>query len=150
LRTEAAPEDGAEVEVTDVCSPSSKLGKWMRKVDLVAVGKKLEVKEMDGIQKCNAECRTVQKACKQIIRKHDLEDLAESGKWQSMCKAPCAKAPPAVPADRVDEPFTAMEKSDADLEDVMSSMNAAGLGGGMQVFSRDDIAKMKDTDFKDL
>ena len=26
-----------------------------------------------------------------------------------------------------------MEKSDADLEDVMSSMNAAGLGGGMQV-----------------
>ena len=31
-----------------------------------------KVKQMDGIQKCNAECRTVQKACKHVKLSKDV------------------------------------------------------------------------------
>jgi len=115
-------------ELEHLCDPFSLVGKWIRGIDLLEKGRGsrmedgtdvapwLEVRQKPGFQKCEEECRSVEKACKDIIYHSHLGDL-DVMQWGSalaeMCRYPCKDGIPRAPKDRVDYPFVPLT-ADAD------------------------------------
>lgn len=148
-------------KVEKVCDPSAEEGEWLVQHDLVEKGSALRMKFMgdDVYGKCGVECKTMQRACEDIVSDRDT-DIAEalftSGDAMKraalttfLCRdedeparASCARAPPPTPKSRPRGPaFEATDKKEIDMQRMMKQMEAMGMGG-MQMYGRDDVAEM--------
>ena len=149
-----------------VCDPEAEAGEWLTKLDMVEDGSKIKLVAQPGPGKCGVECRTMARACGDVMGDSDT-DLSEalyakatqksggSGGgltrgWlepllcHSLSKA-CAAPPPRVPPGRQRGPgFEAKSAQDVEMDKLMRSM--AGIPGmpGMSMYSRDDLAGLSE------
>jgi hypothetical protein len=71
-------ESDVQEKVEKICDVETVEGEWLIKHDLVEEGDALTMKFMDGaFGACNSECKTMQKACVDIIGDRDL-DIAQA------------------------------------------------------------------------
>ncbi|KAL6839595.1 hypothetical protein ACP4OV_030534 [Aristida adscensionis] len=146
-----------EIEIIEiaenVCNLKKQEADWMLRIDIVEKGDKLELVEQDEEGHCNAECKTIERACQEVIGYADT-DVAEfvyknnpsvDQLMQFLCKdlsKACSKAPPPVPKDRAPgEPFAAKPSKDAEMERILRSMEGMPGAPNMKMYSRDDLMK---------
>ncbi|CAN6179315.1 unnamed protein product [Urochloa humidicola] len=146
-----------EIEIIDiaenVCNLKKQEADWMLRIDIVEKGDKLELVEQDEEGHCNAECKTIERACQEVIGYADT-DVAEfvyknnpsvEQLTKFLCKdlsKACAKDPPPVPKDRVPgEPFARKPSKDAEMEKILRSMEGMPGAPSMKMYSRDDLMK---------
>jgi hypothetical protein len=59
-----------EIEIIEiaenVCNLKKQEADWMLKIDIVEKGDKLELVEQDEEGHCNAECKTIERACQEV------------------------------------------------------------------------------------
>ncbi|KAI4380372.1 hypothetical protein MLD38_006570 [Melastoma candidum] len=65
------------IEIAEnVCNLKKEEADWILKIDLVENGDKLELVEQDTEGICNAECKTIERACQEVMGYSDT-DVAE-------------------------------------------------------------------------
>eukprot|EP00882_Tetradesmus_deserticola_P022308 GHRQ01024208.1.p1 GENE.GHRQ01024208.1~~GHRQ01024208.1.p1 ORF type:complete len:316 (+),score=128.64 GHRQ01024208.1:278-1225(+) len=154
LRKELKPgqqvDESAIIENLELaCNTAKPDGQWITHYDMVEDGDKIKLVDTQQPSKCNTECATIARACSQVADSLDLSDLSEalySGKSRSaitqlacyqMSNA-CRVKPPPVPKDRAPGPaHTPMSAGEAEREQMMARMKAAGMGG--QMYNREDL-----------
>ncbi|EMS54094.1 hypothetical protein TRIUR3_13747 [Triticum urartu] len=146
-----------EIEIIDiaenVCNLKKQEADWMLRIDIVEKGDKLELVDQDEEGHCNSECKTIERACQEVMGYADT-DVAEfvytnkpsvDQLIKFVCKditKACAADPPPVPKDRVPgEPFAAKPSKDAEMEKIMRSMEGMPGAPNMKMYSRDDLMK---------
>ncbi|PKU68011.1 hypothetical protein MA16_Dca024935 [Dendrobium catenatum] len=138
-----SPKKISEYEVIEiaenVCNLKKAEADWILQIDIVEKGDKLELVEQGVEGQCNSECKTIERACQEILGYSDT-DVAEyvfSSKpsldslvnflCNDLSKACVVKAPP-VPKARVPgEPFVAKPTKDAEMEKILRSMEKKAL-----------------------
>jgi hypothetical protein len=147
-------------KVEKVCDPKDEVGEWLVKIDLVEKGSELRLKHMgaDVFGKCGTECKTMQRACEDIVSDRDTDiaellftspDMKSAGFGDWLCQntdesalGACLKKAPALKKDRQKgPPFEPVDKKEIDMQRMMKQMEALGMGG-MQMYGRDDMAEM--------
>lgn len=146
-----------EIEIIEiaenVCNLKKQEADWMLKIDIVEKGDKLELVEQDEEGHCNAECKTIERACQEVMGYADT-DVAEfvykkkpsaDQLVKFLCKdlsEACVVDPPPVPKDRVPgEPFAAKPSKDAEMDRILKSMEGIPGAPSMKMYSRDDLMK---------
>ncbi|KAF7045756.1 hypothetical protein CFC21_054834 [Triticum aestivum] len=146
-----------EIEIIDiaenVCNLKKQEADWMLRIDIVEKGDRLELVDQDEEGHCNSECKTIERACQEVMGYADT-DVAEfvytnkpsvDQLIQFVCKditKACAADPPPVPKDRIPgEPFAAKPSKDAEMEKIMRSMEGMPGAPNMKMYSRDDLMK---------
>eukprot|EP01025_Chloroclados_australasicus_P052972 TRINITY_DN6194_c0_g1_i1.p2 TRINITY_DN6194_c0_g1~~TRINITY_DN6194_c0_g1_i1.p2 ORF type:complete len:303 (-),score=37.63 TRINITY_DN6194_c0_g1_i1:401-1246(-) len=132
--------------VEKLSDPDTDEGEWITSIDIQEKGDKLELKEMEGFQECNSECRTIAKVCEQILEDSDT-DLAEALWKGDMNRAKianylcydltdtCSKPAPKVPKSRKPGPaFVAMTEEERQMAKQLAQMKQSGMKG--QLFDR--------------
>ncbi|KAF5831901.1 hypothetical protein DUNSADRAFT_12412 [Dunaliella salina] len=132
-----------------MCDPDKEAGEWLTKIDIVEDGEQLKLVEMDEVSNCNTECRTLARACEQIMDNLDLSDMSEllykGAKRATISNWACYEAgtacrnkPPPVPESRQPGPaFEPMSEDEARNKKLMRTMKEAGLSG--QMYDRDSM-----------
>lgn len=69
-------DEAVENVMLEICNPEKPNGSWIRFLDVVKAGRKLDLRHMP-IGKCRRECRTIEKVCGQLMDSLDDEDPAE-------------------------------------------------------------------------
>ncbi|CAH3159833.1 unnamed protein product [Pocillopora meandrina] len=139
------------------CNPEKEEGSWISKIDLVEKDGELRLSEQTDVGKCKRECQTVSKACEESVGDVDT-DLAEL-LWKdkltlsrlinevcysmsSVCKG---KKPKLKAGERkVDEEFHVMTEDEKKADEVLKQMRGMPGMPGMEMYSREDIEKMRD------
>ncbi|XP_050220296.1 uncharacterized protein LOC126670578 [Mercurialis annua] len=143
------------IEIAEnICNLKKQEADWILKIDIVEKGNKLELVEQDVEGQCNSECKTIEKACEQVMGYADT-DIAEyiftskpsvDSLTKYFCKdltSVCIKKPPPVPKDRTPgEPFEPKPSKDAEMEKLMRSMQDMPGAPNMQMYSRDELKNM--------
>lgn len=144
------------IEISEnVCNLKKQEADWILKIDIVEKGDRLELIEQDSEGQCNSECKTIERACQDVMdysdtdvaeylykTKPDLDSL-KSFLCKDLTKV-CSKAPPPVPKNRVPgEPFVAKSSKEAEMEKLMRSMQGMPGAPGMQMYSREDLMNQK-------
>lgn len=144
------------IEISEnVCNLKKQEADWILKIDIVEQGDRLELVEQDSEGQCNSECKTIERACQDVMdysdtdvaeylykTKPDLDSL-KSFLCKDLTKA-CSKAPPPVPKNRAPgEPFVAKSSKEAEMEKLMRSMQDMPGAPGMQMYSREDLMNQK-------
>ena len=149
-------------KVEKMCDVETEEGEWLIKHDLQEKGAELKMVYMDGkFGACNSECKTMQRACEDIVGDRDT-DVAEAIFTDPTMKRAalqaflcndaastkaCAKKPPPLPADRAPGPaFEEKTEKDIQMQRMMKQMKAMGMGGTM--YNRDDMDDLMD-DYRD-
>ncbi|XP_004243151.1 uncharacterized protein [Solanum lycopersicum] len=142
------------IEISEnVCNLKKQEADWILKIDIVEQGDRLGLVEQDSEGQCNSECKTIERACQDVMdysdtdvaeylykSKSDLDSL-KSFLCKDLTKV-CSKAPPPVPKNRVPgEPFVAKSSKEAEMEKLMRSMQGMPGAPGMQMYSREDLMK---------
>uniref|UniRef100_J3MBB4 Saposin B-type domain-containing protein n=1 Tax=Oryza brachyantha TaxID=4533 RepID=J3MBB4_ORYBR len=144
-----------EIEIIEiaenVCNLKKQEADWMLKIDIVEKGDKLELVEQDEEGHCNAECKTIERACQEVMGYADT-DVAEfvykkkpsaDQLVKFLCKdlsEACTVDPPPVPKDRIPgEPFAAKPSKDAEMDRILKSMEGIPGAPSMKMYSRDDL-----------
>jgi len=153
----------SSLSAPQMCDPEAEAGEWITRMDVVEDGSKLKLVDQGSPGKCGSECRTIARACSDILGNSDT-DLGEamyrravqasgggvSRGWlepylcHTVSKACAAPAPP-VPATRAKGPkFEAKTQQEVEMDKLMRTM--AGVPGmpGMSMYSRDDLAGMSE------
>jgi hypothetical protein len=145
--------------IENLCKPTNETGSWIRTLDIqeqVTDKKKyLHLVEPGGYSKCKTECLTIAKSCENLFEKElDIDDVsamlwkksltvdeAQEKICYKMTKR-CGKFPESVSGNykRKDFRFEAMEEKEYEMEKMLASMKAMGLGGSM--YNRDDMESM--------
>lgn len=156
-REKAAPRKITELEIIDVaeniCNMKKEESDWILKLDIVEKGDKLQLVEQQEEGVCNTECKTIERACREVMGDHDT-DLAEylykagatrAGLTKLLCKdlsKACVGKTPRVPKDRVPgEAFTPKGGKEAEMEKLMRSLNDVPGAPSMKMFSREELQK---------
>ncbi|CAN0901387.1 hypothetical protein LINGRAHAP2_LOCUS21390 [Linum grandiflorum] len=140
------------IEIAEnVCNLKKEEADWITRIDIVEKGDKLELVEQEEEGMCNAECKTIEKACQDVIGYSDT-DVAEyiySSKPQLdkltnyLCKdlsGACTKKPPPVPKNRIPgEAFTPKPSKQAEMDKIMRSMEGMPGAPGMKMYSREEL-----------
>ncbi|KVH93947.1 protein of unknown function DUF3456 [Cynara cardunculus var. scolymus] len=75
-----SPKKISEYEVIEisenVCNLKKQEADWMLKIDIVEKGDRLELVEQDSEGQCGSECKTIERACQEVIGYYDT-DVAE-------------------------------------------------------------------------
>ncbi|XP_020599701.1 uncharacterized protein LOC110039089 [Phalaenopsis equestris] len=150
-----SPKKISEYEVIEiaenVCNLKKAEADWILQIDITEKGDKLELVEQGVEGQCNSECKTIERACQEIMGYSDT-DVAEfvfSSKpsldslinflCNDLSKACVVKAPP-VPKGRVPgEPFVVKPTKDAEMEKILKSMEGMPGAPSMKMYSRDDL-----------
>lgn len=154
--SEHVGEEELEEMLEKACDTDTKGGRWITHLDIVQDGQKLILRDMGGPGHCKRECKTVEKACKDLwedIQDNDLASVLFNGlksgmssdkferkvcnKWSDVCKQKKMKP---VRANRKDFPWEEKSEKDLQMDDLMASMKQAGLGGTL--YNRDDLDSM--------
>ncbi|CAI5506036.1 unnamed protein product [Closterium sp. Naga37s-1] len=129
-REKAEPKKVSELKVIEVaeklCDVKSANGGWITRLDIVESGDLLKLIEHEEDGECLSECKTIQRACQDIMGEHDT-DIAErifndepsqSSLQRHLChdiSKACSSKPPPVPQDR--EPGENWQKKDTSPPD---------------------------------
>ena len=72
-------EDMYQDSIQQICDPIKDLGEWVAMYDVTQSerGAPLKMEKQEYMCECRRECRTIQKACENIVNEH-MEDMAES------------------------------------------------------------------------
>ncbi|XP_030448512.2 uncharacterized protein LOC115671176 [Syzygium oleosum] len=160
-----SPKKISEYEVIEiaenVCNLKKEEADWMLKIDIVEQGDKLELVDQDTEGICNSECKTIERACQEVMGYSDT-DVAEylyNSKPQIdslvdfLCKdlsRACSSKPPPVPKDRTPgEAFMPKPAKDAEMEKIMRSMEGMPGAPNMKMYSRDELMNMKNLGVED-
>ncbi|KAK4761266.1 hypothetical protein SAY87_006159 [Trapa incisa] len=158
-QSDISPKKISEYEIIEIAENVCNLKKveadWILKIDIVEKGDKLELVEQDAEGICNSECKTIEKACQEIMGYSDT-DVAEylykskprvDSFVDFMCKdltGACNKKPPPVPAGRTPgEAFMPKPAKEAEMEKILRSMEGMPGAPNMKMYSRDDLMNMK-------
>ncbi|XP_044480080.1 uncharacterized protein LOC123206875 [Mangifera indica] len=143
------------IEITEnVCNLKKEEADWILRIDIVEKGSKLELVDQDAEGQCNSECKTIEKACQEVMgysdtdvaeyvytSKPDIESLVNF-LCKDLTKA-CSRKPPPVPKDRIPgEPFVPKPAKEAEMERIMKSMEGMPGAPGMKMYSREDLMNM--------
>nr|GMD55821.1 pentatricopeptide repeat-containing protein At2g15690-like [Ipomoea batatas] len=123
------------IEITEnVCNLKKQEGDWILKIDIVEQGDRLELVEQEYEGQCNSECKTIERACQEVMGYSDT-DIAEylyNNKPQIdsllnfLCKdvsKACSSMPPPVAKDRAaGEAFVPAPPKDAEADKILRSM----------------------------
>ncbi|KAJ4708604.1 hypothetical protein OWV82_018524 [Melia azedarach] len=158
-QTQISPKKISEFEIIgiaeNVCNLKKEEADWILHIDIVEQGDKLELVEQGDEGQCNSECKTIERACQEVMgysdtdvaeylytSKPDLESLVNY-----LCKdlsRACSTKPPPVPKDRKPgEPFVPKPAKEAEMERIMRSMQGMPGAPGMQMYSREELMNMK-------
>uniref|UniRef100_A0A0D9WLZ2 Saposin B-type domain-containing protein n=1 Tax=Leersia perrieri TaxID=77586 RepID=A0A0D9WLZ2_9ORYZ len=153
-----------EIEIIEiaenVCNLKKQEADWMLRIDIVEKGDKLELVEQDEEGHCNAECKTIERACQEVMGYADT-DVAEyvykkkpsaDQLVKFLCKdlsEACTVDPPPVPKDRVPgEPFATKPSKDAEMDRLLKSMEGKVLkdkGSQKKDLKQQVVEQIKDT-----
>ncbi|XP_042510073.1 uncharacterized protein LOC122085647 [Macadamia integrifolia] len=140
------------IEISEnVCNLKKHEADWILKIDIVESGDKLELVEQDDEGHCNSECKTIERACQEVMGYSDT-DVAEylfKAKPQidslvnylchDLTKA-CSVKPPPLPKDRIPgEPFVPKSSKEAEMEKILKSMEGMPGAPGMKMYSKEDL-----------
>lgn len=145
------------IEISEnVCNLKKQEADWILKIDIVEQGDRLELVEQDSEGQCNSECKTIERACQEVIGYYDT-DVAEylyKKKPQIdvlvnfLCKdlsESCSAKPQPVPKGRAPgEPFVAKSSKEAEMDKILKSMEGMPGAPGMKMYSREDLMKNLD------
>ncbi|KAL6579321.1 hypothetical protein OROMI_009537 [Orobanche minor] len=139
-RADISPKMLSEFEIIEiaenVCNLKKREADWILKIDIVEKGNKLEFVEQDSEGQCNSECKTIERACQEVLGYSDT-DAAEylykkkpqlDGLINFICKDltdACSKKPPPVPKQ-----YDSVESMDPVESDLGGCMNSALLDFG--------------------
>nr|GLL40018.1 uncharacterized protein LOC109171132 isoform X1 [Ipomoea trifida] len=140
------------IEIAEnVCNLKKQEGDWILKIDIVEQGDRLELVEQEYEGQCNSECKTIERACQEVMGYSDT-DIAEylyNNKPQIdsllnfLCKdvsKACSSMPPPVAKDRAaGEAFVPAPPKDAEADKILRSMESMPGVPSMKMYSRDDI-----------
>ncbi|XP_017240261.1 uncharacterized protein LOC108213041 [Daucus carota subsp. sativus] len=150
-----SPKKISEYEIIEiaenVCNLKKQEADWILKIDIVEEGDRLELVEYDSEGQCNSECKTIERACQEIMGYYDT-DVAEflykkkpqiTQLVDYLCKdlsKACSTKPPPVPKGRTPgEAFVPKSVKEAEMEKLMKSMEGMPGAPGMKMYSRDDL-----------
>uniref|UniRef100_A0A5B7A235 Saposin B-type domain-containing protein n=2 Tax=Davidia involucrata TaxID=16924 RepID=A0A5B7A235_DAVIN len=158
-QAEISPKKISEYQIIEisenVCNLKKQEADWILKIDIVEQGDRLELLEQDSEGQCNSECKTIERACQEVMGYSDT-DVAEylyKNKPQidslvnflcnDLTKA-CSTKPPPVPKDRTPgEPFVPKSSKEAEMEKILKSMEGMPGAPGMKMYSREDLMNMQ-------
>lgn len=150
------------IEISEnVCNLKKQEADWILKIDIVEQGDKLKLVEQDSEGQCGSECKTIERACQEVIGYYDT-DVAEyifqkkpqiNTLVKYLCKdltGTCNKKPPPVPKDREPgEIFVAKSAKEAEMEKMLKSMEGMPGAPGMKMYSREELMSGKNFDDED-
>lgn len=141
--------------VENICNLKKEEADWILKIDIVEQGDKLELVGQDVEGQCNSKCKTIERACQEVVGFSDT-DIAEyiyarrpqlESLVKYLCKdftKVCNKKPPPVPKDRVPgEPFVPKPDKEAEMEKMLRSMEGLPGAPGMKMYSREELMNSK-------
>lgn len=151
-------EEDIQGVIENVCNPEDKSGQWIRKIDIVTKktekGIFLELTNPGGISKCKEECVSISDSCSTLlddeIDADDLSGILYKNKLSrkelksKVCKewsGRCSSKSKPINFDRTDLPFEEISAKDLEMEQLMATMKAAGMGG-MNMYNKDDMEGM--------
>ncbi|KAL3744790.1 hypothetical protein ACJRO7_013972 [Eucalyptus globulus] len=165
-RAEISPQKITEQQITEIaknlCNSEKKEAVWIRKIDIVEQGNKLKLEEQDGEGYCNSECKTLQKACEEVLKELDdiyLEYLIKTnpridGMVDFLCgnvTDACIFDPPPIPKDRTPgEAFMPKPSEEADVErNAKSSTESTPGAPCTNMYSTDESPNAKNSGEED-
>ncbi|XP_010262204.1 PREDICTED: uncharacterized protein LOC104600766 [Nelumbo nucifera] len=154
-----SPKKVSELQIIDisenVCNLKKQEADWILRIDIVEKGDRLELVEQDSEGQCNSECKTVERACQEVMGYSDT-DVAEylfkakpsiDSLVKFLCNdltKACAVEPPPVPKDRSPgEPFIPKSSKEAEMEKILRSMEGMPGAPNMKMYSKEDLLKMQ-------
>ncbi|EXB38813.1 hypothetical protein L484_027246 [Morus notabilis] len=158
-QAEIAPKKISEYQIIEiaenVCNLKKAEADWILQIDIVEQGDRLELAEQGTEGQCNSECKTIERACQEVMGYSDTDVAEYLYKSQPqidslvnyLCKdltKACSTKPPLVPKNRTPgEAFVAKPAKEAEMEKIMKSMEGMPGAPGMKMYSRDDLMNMK-------
>lgn len=150
------------IEISEnVCNLKKQEADWMLKIDIVEKGDRLELVEQDSEGQCGSECKTIERACQEVIGYYDT-DVAEymykkkpqmHSLTKFLCKdltEACNTKPPPVPKGREPgETFVPKSEKEAEMEKMLKSMEGMPGAPGMKMYSREELMSGKNLDDED-
>ncbi|KAL8456496.1 hypothetical protein ACS0TY_034636 [Phlomoides rotata] len=154
-QAEISPKKISEYQIIEiaenVCNLKKKEADWILKIDIQEQGDRLQLVEQDSEGQCGSECKTIERACQEVLGYSDT-DVAEhiyknkpeiNSLTSFICKdltGACNSKPPPVPKDRTPgEPFVAKSEKEAEMERLMKSMEGMPGAPGMKMYSKEDL-----------
>ncbi|XP_076924781.1 uncharacterized protein LOC143587355 [Bidens hawaiensis] len=164
-QTNVSPKKISEYDVIEisenVCNLKKQEADWILKIDIVEQGDRLELVEQDSEGQCGSECKTIERACQEVIGYYDT-DVAEyiyqkkptlSSLVKFLCKdltKACNTKPPPVPKDREPgEIFVPKSAKEAEMEKMLKSMEGIPGAPSMKMYSREELMSGKGFDDED-
>ncbi|OAY83961.1 uncharacterized protein LOC109710192 [Ananas comosus] len=140
------------IEIAEnVCNLKKQEADWILQIDIVEKGDKLELVDQGVEGQCNSECKTIERACQEVMGYADTDvaeffykkrpSVDELRKYlcNDLSKA-CSIKPLPVPKDRIPgEPFLPKPSKDAEMEKILRSMGDLPGAPNMKMYSRDDL-----------
>ncbi|CAA7406702.1 unnamed protein product [Spirodela intermedia] len=150
-----SPKKISEIQIIDiaenVCNLKKEEADWLLRIDIVEKGDALELVEQENEGHCNSECKTMERACQEVMGYSDT-DVAEfiftsKPSLDSLVKflcheisKSCIKKPPPVPKDRAPgEPFIPKPTKELEMEKILRSMEDMPGAPNMKMYSREDL-----------
>ncbi|XWS26724.1 hypothetical protein CRYUN_Cryun26dG0054900 [Craigia yunnanensis] len=158
-QTQISPKKISEYQIIEiaenVCNLKKEEADWILKIDIVEQGDKLELIEQDAEGICNSECKTIERACQEVMgysdtdvaeymytSKPDIESLVNY-LCKDLTKA-CKTKPPPLSKDRTPgEPFVPKPTKEAEMEKMLRSMEGMPGAPNMKMYSREELMNMK-------
>ncbi|KAK1413872.1 hypothetical protein QVD17_29608 [Tagetes erecta] len=164
-QAEISPKKISEYDVIEisenVCNLKKREADWILKIDIVEQGDRLELVEQDSEGQCGSECKTIERACQEVLGYYDT-DVAEyiykkkptlSSLVNFLCKdttKACSTKPPPVPKGREPgEVFVPKSAKEAEMEKMLKSMEGMPGAPGMKMYSREELMSGKGLDDED-
>ncbi|XP_076911599.1 uncharacterized protein LOC143569617 [Bidens hawaiensis] len=144
------------IEISEnVCNLKKQEADWILKIGIVEQSDRLELVEQDSAGQCGSECKTIERACQEVIGYYDT-DVAEyiyqkkptlSSLVKILCKdltKACNTKPPPVPKDREPgEIFVPKSAKEAEMEKMLKSMEGIPGAPSMKMYSREELMSGK-------
>ena len=149
--------EGAVQEfVEKMCNPLKPEGDWVGRIDLVQEGTQLQLATQPSHGKCKKECRTIERACDDVLDAADTEfteilyNAIKEGEpidkvQRYICNRAagvCKKKPPPLTTRKEDERFEPMTPEEKQMQDMQANLKDSGMSGTM--YRREDLAGMMD------
>eukprot|EP00270_Netrium_digitus_P013663 TRINITY_DN4567_c0_g2_i1.p1 TRINITY_DN4567_c0_g2~~TRINITY_DN4567_c0_g2_i1.p1 ORF type:complete len:258 (+),score=53.83 TRINITY_DN4567_c0_g2_i1:169-942(+) len=156
-KEEVSPRKVTELQVIEIvekiCDPKREEGDWIQWLDIVKDGTKLKLEEQEGPGECKGKCKTIQRACEEVLGEHDTDvaeavhnkDMGRAALTNLLCRRlsnACVRSTPPVPEDW--QPVEAFERKPSDkieAEKIQRKMQDFPGGPKMKLYSRDELMK---------
>eukprot|EP00268_Persea_americana_P069516 TRINITY_DN988_c0_g1_i1.p1 TRINITY_DN988_c0_g1~~TRINITY_DN988_c0_g1_i1.p1 ORF type:complete len:298 (+),score=79.75 TRINITY_DN988_c0_g1_i1:115-1008(+) len=164
-QSQISPKKISELQIIEiaegVCNLKKQEADWIFRIDIVEKGDALELVEQDTEGQCNSECKTIERACQEVMGYYDT-DVAEylyttkpqiDSLVNFLCNdlsRACSVKPTPVPKDRIPgEPFLPKSSKDAEMEKILRSMEGMPGAPNMKMYSKDDLLNMENVGEED-